>query len=267
MFFRSPTQKRAKNKNLFFVPTQKRAENKNGGLPPEETTVKKVRQNIRITDADTVSDALVRIYREAAKDGAVAKDAALAAIMGEVETLSAKITTAIKADKVSRSLEDADAKRDEAIRSLGTLLAGYAAIPVAAKKAAAEKLLAIYDKYGKSIAGESYARESSLIESMLEDFAAESLTDAIQSLDGVADLIASLRTAQDDFNAANDTATAALTAKGESAYAVKKPLLAAINEKLVPYLTAMAAVNTEYADFAAKADVEIAKANASVAKK
>ncbi len=224
--------------------------------------MKKVKQNVRITDADTVSDALVRIYKEAAKDGAVAKDAALAAIMGEVETLSAKITTAIKADKVSRSLEDADAKRDEIIRSLGTLLSGYGAIPIAAKKAAAERLLATYDKYGKSIVNETYARESSLIESMLEDFAAESLADAIKSLDGVADLIASLRTAQDEFNAANDTATAA---KGESAYSIKKPLLAAINEKLVPYLTAMGAVNAEYADFAAKADVEIAKANASVA--
>ena len=180
-----------------------------GGFPPKEERVKKVRQNVRITDADTVSDALVRIYKEAARDGAVGKDAALAAIMGEVETLSAKLTTAIKADKVSRSLEDADAKRDEAIRLLGTLLAGYAAIPVAAKKAAAERLLATYDKYGKSIAGETYARESSLIESMLEDFAAESLADAIKSLDGVADLISSLRTAQDDFNAANDTATRA----------------------------------------------------------
>ena len=153
--------------------------------------MKKVSTKVRITEADTVSDALVRIYKEAtAKDGAVGKDAALATIMGEVETLSAKITTAIKADKVSHSLEDADAKRDEVIRSLGTLLAGYGAIPVAAKKAAAEKLLAIYDKYGKSIAGESYARESSLIESMLEDFAADALSDAIKSLDGVTDLIA-----------------------------------------------------------------------------
>lgn len=226
--------------------------------------MKKVKQNIRITEADTVSDALVRIYKAA---GAVAKDAALATIMGEVETLSAKITTAIKADKVSRSLEDADAKRDDVIRSLGTLLSGYGAIPIVEKKAAAGKLLAVYDKYGKSIVGESYARESSLIESMLEDFSADALSYAIKSLDGVADLIASLRAAQDEFNAANDTATAALTAKGESAYAVKKPLLAAINEKLVPYLTAMAAVSTDYADLAAKADVEIAKANASVAKK
>ena len=118
--------------------------------------MKRVKVDIRITDADTVSDALVRLYKDAAaKEGAIAKDAALAAIMGEVETLSAKITTAIKADKVSTSLEAADAKRDEVVRSLGTLLAGYGAIPLADKKAAADKLLAVYNKYGKSIATET----------------------------------------------------------------------------------------------------------------
>lgn len=211
--------------------------------------MKRVKVDIRITDADTVSDALVRLYKDAAaKDGTIAKDVALAAIMGEVEKLSAKITTAIKADKVSTSLEAADAKRDEIIRSLGTLLAGY-------------------NKYGKSIATETYARESSLIESMLEDFATENLAEAIKALDGVGDLIGGLRSAQDDFNKANDSATAALTAKGESAYSVKKPLLAAINERLVPYITAMGVVSAEYADLGARADVEIAKANASVARK
>ena len=184
-----------------------------------------------------------------------------------MEKLSAEITTAINRDKVSTSLEDADAKRDELIRQLGTLLAGYGAIPLADKKAAAEKLSAVYDKYGKAIVNEPYARESSLIESMLEDFAADTLADAIKALDGVGDLISALRTAQDEFNAANDSATAALTAKGESAYALNKPLLAAINEKLVPYVTAMSAIQPEYADFAAKADVEISKANASVGKK
>lgn len=217
---------------------------------------------------DTVSDALVRIYKETATktDGAIAKDANLAAIVAEVEKLSADITTAIKADKVSTSLEDADTKCDELIRSLFTLLLGYASIPLADKKAAAEKLLAVTEKY-KGITSEAYARESSLIESMLEDFGNATLADSIKALDGVADLLAALRSAQDDFNTANDTATAALTAKGESAYALKKPLLAAINEKLVPYVTAMSAINAEYADFAAKADVEISKANASVGKK
>ena len=230
--------------------------------------MKKVRPSVRITDADTVSDALVRLYKDAAaKKGAIGKDTALAAIMGEVEKLSADITTAIKKDKVSTSLEEADARRDEIIRSLGTLLTGYGAIPLADKKAAAERLLAVYNKYGKSIATETYARESSLIESMLEDFAAESLADAIKALDGVGDLIGGLRSAQDEFNKTNDSATAALTAKGESAYSVKKPLLAAINDRLVPYITAMGAVSAEYADLGTRADVEIAKANASVARK
>ena len=34
---------------------------------------------------------------------------------------------------------------------------------------------------------------------MLEDFAATALADSIKTLDGVADLLAALRTAQDDF--------------------------------------------------------------------
>ena len=226
--------------------------------------MKKVRGDVRVTVADTVSDALVRLYKEAAaKDGALAKDAALGTIMGDVERLSADITTAIKADKVSTSLEDADSKRDGIISSLFTLLAGYGAIPIAEKKAAAEKLLAVTGKY-KGIANEAYARESSLIESMLGDLAAEGLAGAIALLEGVGDLIASLRAAQDDFNAANDAATAAIAERGEPAYAIKKPLLAAINDKLVPYITAMGAVSAEYADFGNKADVEISKANASV---
>ena len=82
----------------------------------------------------------------------------------------------------------------------------------------------------------------------------------------MAELIASLRAAQDEFNKANDSATAAATSKGDSAYAIKKPLLAAINDRLVPYLTALSALDG-YKEFVAKCDAEIAKANASVAKK
>ena len=110
---------------------------------------------------------------------------------------------------------------------------------------------------------EPYARESSLIESMLEDFGKAEPADAVKALDGVGDLILSLRTAQDEFNKANDSATAAATSKGESAYAIKKPLLAAINEKLVPYLTALGAL-PDYKDFVSKVENEIVKANASV---
>ena len=168
---------------------------------------------------------------------------------------------------INSTLDEADVKRDEIIRSLGTLLNGYAVIPIAEKKAAAEKLLAVFDKY-KGITAESYANESSFIESMLKDYAASELADSIKALDGVGSYISDLRTAQDEFNKANDEFTASNVNKNESASALKKPLLAAINDKLVAYLTAMNLVNAAvYGDFVSKAESEIEKMNASVAKR
>ena len=226
--------------------------------------MKKLRTAARVTELDTTSDALVRLYKA---DTAIAADDYLKGVMTEVEDLSARITTAIKSDKTASTLDIADSKRDEVIRSLGTLLGGYAVIPVADKKAAAEKLLATFNKY-KGIASQSYANESSLIESLLEDFTADSLAESIKALAGVSSYIADLRTAQDEFNKANDEYTAATVGKGESATSLKKPLFAAINDKLVPYLTAMAIANkATYADFTTKVEAEIEKANAVVAKR
>ena len=226
--------------------------------------MKKLRTNVRITELDTVSDVLLRLYKA---DTALAKDEYLKAVMAEVEDLSSKITTAIKSDKAVSRLEEADLKRDEIIRSLGTLLNGYAVIPVEGKKSAAETLLATFNKY-KGISTESYANESSLIESMLEDFAKPELADSISVLEGVSSYIADLRTAQDEFNKANDDFTAANTSKGDSATALKKPLFAVINNKLVAYLTAMCLANNAlYGDFTAKAEAEIVKANSAVSRR
>ena len=183
--------------------------------------------------------------------------------MSEVEKLSAEITTAIKKDKVSASLDEADIARDEIIRNLGDALTGYAAIPVAAKKAAAQKLLSTFGKYGKQITSKNYAEESSLIESLLEDFAADSLKTDVAALAGVGDLLDSLRSAQDSFNKANDEYTAANVGKGESATSVKKTLLTALNYKLVPYLTAVGALDS-YKAFVSKCEAEITKANVTV---
>ena len=70
----------------------------------------------------------------------ISKDSNLADMESEVESISAKITTAIKHDVVSQSLEEADSKHDEIIRQIGTLLAGYGVIPIPAKQGAAKAL-------------------------------------------------------------------------------------------------------------------------------
>ncbi len=226
--------------------------------------MKKIRTTVRVTELDTISDVLLRLYKA---DSSIASDDYLKSTMAEIGSLSERITIAIKADKIASTLDEADVKRDEIIRSLGTLLNGYAVIPIAEKKAAAEKLLAVFDKY-KGITAESYANESSFIESMLKDYAASELADSIKALDGVGSYISDLRTAQDEFNKANDEFTASNVNKNESASALKKPLLSAINDKLVAYLTAMNLVNAAvYGDFVSKAEAEIEKMNNSVAKR
>lgn len=226
--------------------------------------MKKINSNMRVAELDTLSDVLVRLYKDScAAENAFSKDANLSLIIAEAEKLSADITTAIKSERVSSTLDEADIARDEIIRNLGDALTGYAAIPVAAKKSAAQNLLSVFSKYGKQITQKNFAEESSLIESLLEDFGAESLKADVAALDGVGELVSELRTAQDSFNKANDDFTNASVSRGESATSVKKSLISVLNDKLVPYLSAVAPL-ADYKDFASKCEAEITKANATV---
>ena len=172
-----------------------------------EELMKKFSSNARITELDALSNAVIRIY-QANKE--VAHDAFLKSVMDEIVGISANLTSAIGQDRILSGLEDADTARDLAVKKLGTALAGYAVLPIEAKKGAAEKLLAIFNKYGKQIAKANYASESSLIESMLEDFGKEGVTACIQELCGIPEMIAEIRTSQDNFVQVND----AYTAKG-----------------------------------------------------
>lgn len=229
----------------------------------------KVSTRARVPEVDSFSDALVRLYQTTVQTNeGIAGDAFLKGVMAEIETLSAQITTAIKQDKVKSSLDDADSVRDEAVRNLGTALDGYAALPIAAKKEAAEKLRAIFAKYGKSIASANYATESSFIESLLEDFDAADAQKAVTALDGVSELLAHIRAAENAFKKASDDYTAATSAKLDSATSLKKPLVAAVNDKLIPYLAAMAMANAAvYGDFISKVEREIDRVNATATRR
>ena len=137
--------------------------------------MKKVSCNSRITEIDTLVSTILRQYEA---NAALAKDAFLKEMMAELAPLSRQLTEAIKRDRVSSGLADADGVRDAVIMDLGTLLEGYTAIPFEDQKAAANAVKAVFDKYGKRIANESFARESSLIESLLIDLNAPVLSGA-----------------------------------------------------------------------------------------
>lgn len=129
----------------------------------------KINAKIRIAELDGLSDSIVRIYKA---NSAVQADAFLKGAFSELETLSAQITTAILQDKTVSSLDEVDSARDEALRSLGAVLAGYASFPVAEKKSAGIEMLfaqlrsaqdsftAANDEYVKTVASKGVSATS-----------------------------------------------------------------------------------------------------------
>ncbi len=234
----------------------------------EEMQMKKIRKDIRVTQASNVADMILRLYKEMVAQeplGTLAKDQNLAVMMGKLEGLSGDITTAIKREKISSNLRDVDLVRDNLIRRLLAVLNGYAAMPFAEKQDAAGKLLAVTSKY-KGITTENYSNESALLDSMLEDLAAEELVPAIDLLDGVSILISDLKEAQANFKKESVSAAQINANKSDSAVKVKTPLLEVINDEIVPYLTGLSKMEA-YKAFIAQCEAEITKANLSVTRK
>lgn len=230
--------------------------------------MKKISTNVRITEADNLSNVIVRLFKvESDADSDVGNDPYLTDMFAEVERLSSALTTAINSDKASSTLDVADARRDEIIRQLKAAMTGYANLPFPALQSAATTLLAIMEKY-RGITAESYARESSLIKSLLEDLSAEDAKSAISALYGIGELVDALAAAQDEFDHANDAYNAACANKTDCASSFKKPLLSFINERIIPYLTAMKlAKPTIYTEFVSKLENEITRTNLTVAKR
>lgn len=228
--------------------------------------MKKLKTAVRVTELDGLSDTLVRNYKA---DSKVSEDSFVKSVMEELETLSAQITTAILQDKTLSKLEEADSARDDAVRALGTILSAYAVFPVAEKKVLSLPLKAIYDKYARAgITAANYTSESSMIESMLEDFASSSVATNIKGLEGVSEALEAIRSCQDAFTGANDEYMKANVNKGVSASSLKKPIVSLINEKLLTYLDAMVvAKNTNCTDFAKSVEAEIERVNEMISKR
>lgn len=212
--------------------------------------MKKLDARARATEVDDVSDRLLVLFR---KETALQEEAFLKSTFAEIETLSEQITEAIKRDVSLSKLEDADLRRDNSVRSLSNALVGYRSLPVASLRDNADKLYAVFSKYGVKITKENYATESSLIEALLKDLSAPELKTAIESLSGVGEIITQLRNEQTAFTELRTLHEKAVSAQKDtpSASSLKKPLLEAINGKLVPYLLAMKVANpSSYKEFA-----------------
>lgn len=231
-------------------------------------TVAKVNGKAHVTELDALSDAMEREYALACGDGSttVAKDTILKTQFARLTDLSARNTTAIKQDAVVSTLDEVDGKRDSITRDLFTLATGYTASPFVEVKAAAQDVCAVLEKYGRGITSKGYADQTALTESLLEDLGADKVVAQIKVLAGMAELVASLREAQDAFAAAHDDYIRAKAGKGESASSLKKPLVSLINDNIVPYLNIVATMEG-YAEFIMAIAGNIKKTNDTVSRR
>lgn len=226
--------------------------------------MKKLLTTARITEAGDTAHRLVSLY----KSTATLKDEAfLKPLFVEMEEKANTLTEAVKRDAVISQLENADAKRDGAIRVLDRLLKGYKTIPLDTLKAYGVQLSAVFKKYGMKMTVENYSSQSNLIDSLLQDLSDSDKAAAIAALPGVAEAIANIRTAQEEFTKIRANYDKELAQKGskETATSLRKPLLELINNKLLTYLAAMKIANpTKYKVFSEDVAVIITSVNETI---
>ncbi|WP_282037571.1 DUF6261 family protein [Saccharicrinis aurantiacus] len=152
-----------------------------------------------------------------------------------------QLLTAVRRSKITSMLDDKDELRDEKIRSLYYVLLGASHHPDTAIAKAGIALLAIFNKYGLAMLRESYANESTLLNSLIQDFENPILASDIELVAGCSILIGDLKIMQNDFELVHTQFEEDKALQGNllSATELKKELIYNINTKLVVYLEAM----------------------------
>ncbi len=205
-------------------------------------TIQKIIAKSRVTEVDATMKIIIAAYEK----GDWSSDNYLTAMFNELKPHSQKLSLAINSTEAESELDHTDELRDERIRAIFHTVAGYLYNPLAEIKSAAEVVEVILDKYGLSMSRESYAVESSLIESMLTDLSDPTVAAAVEKLLGLGQLISELTTIQADFEEKRLSFETEKATQNQiaSATEIKKEVVAQCNNKIVLYLNAMNMVNT-----------------------
>lgn len=211
--------------------------------------INKLLATSRTTEVDAVSNRIITEY----KKNDWSSDTHLTGIFDELESTSLKLTHAINRGKSESNLEEKDEVRDNKVRAIHYLIQGFEHHPDETIREAARAVDNVFERYGVRIVQESYASQSSLIESLLDDFANPDLQPFVDALPGFSQVLTELQTAQTEFEEAKVTYEAEKAEEGtkENATLIKMEVLKIINDKLVVYLRAMIQVNEAvYGSFA-----------------
>lgn len=196
-------------------------------------------------------------------------DVNLEKIMSAVKAKSVLFSSAIKRLKGKSTQKTNDEVRDERVDGVFFILLSASHSPKEKVRQAAILLLEIFEQYGRKMKDESYTIESSLIHSLLNDYAQPEALAAIADVPQLADYIAALQTAQDNFETKRLSFETAQAQEGtlENATVLKKEMVELINGQLVPYLNVMVLLDETMFGLFTRTVAEIITANNEVVKK
>ncbi|WP_372934778.1 DUF6261 family protein [Mariniphaga sediminis] len=210
--------------------------------------MKRLMTNSCMKEVDTVATRICKVYEKTGIKNDIYLD-------DMITGLREKRTLLSKAIKYARSkfyLKEKVEMRNYYLRSLIYLAQGYSRHPDPTVKLAAQKIENVINRYGLSVTGESYPTKPSLFNSMLADLVQSDMQDAVLSLSGCIELIASLHAAQEELEQAQidyekEKSQERIDAKVTD---LKEEVTNIINNQLVVYLNAMMLVDeATYSDF------------------
>jgi len=182
----------------------------------------------------------------------------------QIKTANQNLVSGINKDKAESDLEEQDERRDATYRSILYLTKGYVHHPDKQVSQAANAVEEVIDKYGFELTNATYAAQSTLLDSFVEDMNRPEVLSSVEKLKGFKSLSEQLSTDISNFKLAERELLNARKQeqKSSNATAAKKEVLQLVNTKLVVYLRAMVQVNAPvYQDLVAELMLLISTSN------
>lgn len=225
--------------------------------------MQKLSKNSKVTEVDSAVKKVIACYDK----GDWSSDIHLTGLFTELKEKSEVLTTVITLQKGESDLDGLDDIRDEDLRSLYYLTMGNLHNPQSEVKEASRDVFDIIGSWGLALAEESYAVESSILESMF--LRLEEKRAALALIPGAEELYQKLRLSQSNFRE-SELAFEAAKAKDSqkvSATDMKKEILPLFNGKVLLYIHAMSVVDESAYGELARTTEQIIRDNNSIVKK
>lgn len=226
--------------------------------------MEKINSSTRTTDTDNVCSGIIDLYQ---KNPKLSEHPHMVAIIKNIINVSINLNEAIKRSKSRSLLEEKDNDRDTKYRNYFHLISGNTHHPDPAISEPALQIQAILDKYGLEITNESYASESSMFNSLINDMKSDEMQKALQTISGGVASFKAFEQSQNNFDTTFIEYNEDKANEGtyENASTIKRQVIKIINNQLIGYLHTLEQIDEEnFGEFARQVNQLISDNNRKV---